>query len=82
MPSYEPPIMSQEFSAPKTYLAILNFSRESHADSEIIKTREIVHGFLGLFGANPESHGVKVCSIIFAIIFVYVLDFAINTGEL
>ncbi|KAF6241742.1 hypothetical protein HO173_000454 [Letharia columbiana] len=44
-------------------------------------TREIVHGFLGLFGANPESHGVKVCSIIFAIIFVYVLDFAINTVQ-
>ena len=45
-------------------------------------TREIVHGFLGLFGADPESHGVKVCSIIFAIIWVYVLDFAINTGKL
>ena len=44
-------------------------------------TREIVHGFLGLFGADPESHGVKVCSIIFAIAFVYILDFAINTGE-
>lgn len=45
-------------------------------------TREIVHGFLGLFGAVPESHGVKVCSIIFAIIWVYILDFAINTGDL
>jgi len=44
-------------------------------------TREIVHGFLGLFGADPESHGVRVCSIIFAILFVYVLDFAINAGK-
>ena len=45
-------------------------------------TRELVHGFLGLFGADPESHGVQVCSIIFAIVCVYVLDFAINTGVL
>ena len=44
-------------------------------------TREIVHGFLGLFGADPESHGVHVSSIVFAIVFVYILDFAINTGE-
>ena len=45
-------------------------------------TREIIRGILGLFGANPESQGVKVSSIIFAILFVYILDFAINTGEL
>lgn len=44
-------------------------------------TREIVHGFLGIFGANPESHGVQVCSITWAIAFVYILDFAINTGQ-
>ncbi len=44
-------------------------------------TREIVHGFLGLFGANAESRGVQVCSIVWAILFVYTLDFAINTGE-
>ena len=44
-------------------------------------TREIVGGFLGLFGANPESHGVKVTAIVFAIAFVYILDFAINTGK-
>ena len=44
-------------------------------------TREIVHGFLGLFGADPESHGVQVCSIIFAIVFVYILDFSINAGK-
>ena len=44
-------------------------------------TREIVGGFLGLFGADPESHGVKVTAIVFAIAFVYILDFAINTGK-
>lgn len=45
-------------------------------------TREIVHGVLGSFGADVESHGVKVVTITFAIFFVYVLDFAINTGNL
>lgn len=42
--------------------------------------REIVGGFLGLFGADRESDGVKYTIIIVAVIFVYVLDFAINTG--
>ena len=44
-------------------------------------TREIVHGFLGLFGVDPTSEGVKTVAIIFAILAVYVLDFSINTGE-
>ena len=44
-------------------------------------SREIVYTFLGLFGADLESEGVKVCVIIFAIIWVYVLDFAINTVQ-
>ena len=44
-------------------------------------TREIVQTFLGLFGADPTSEGVKVCVIVFAIIWVYVLDFAINTVQ-
>ena len=44
-------------------------------------TREIVGGFLGLFGAAPDSEGVKVSAIIFAVFFVYVLDFSINTGK-
>ncbi|KAL8716037.1 MAG: hypothetical protein Q9225_006277 [Loekoesia sp. 1 TL-2023] len=43
-------------------------------------TREIVHGFLGLFGADPESQPVKVASICFAIGWVCLLDVAINTG--
>jgi solute carrier family 45 protein 1/2/4 len=42
--------------------------------------REIVGGFLGLFGADRESDGVKDCIIILAVIMVYILDFSINTG--
>lgn len=43
-------------------------------------TREIVYGFLGLFGADLESQSVKVASICFAIGWVCLLDVAINTG--
>ncbi|KAJ4303151.1 hypothetical protein N0V90_002044 [Kalmusia sp. IMI 367209] len=39
---------------------------------------EIVGGFLGIFGANRESEGVKTSIMLFAVLFVYVLDFAIN----
>jgi solute carrier family 45 protein 1/2/4 len=42
--------------------------------------REMVGGFLGLFGAPRESEGVKTSIIVTAVVFVYVLDFAINTG--
>jgi solute carrier family 45 protein 1/2/4 len=42
--------------------------------------KEIVGGILGIFGGNRESEGVKVTIIIVAVIFVYILDFAINTG--
>lgn len=45
-------------------------------------TREIVQGFLSLFGTDPLSRGVQISSIVFAICFVYVLDFSINTGTL
>lgn len=44
-------------------------------------TREIVGGFLGWFGAAAESNLVKNSIIVVAVIFVYVLDFAINIGE-
>ncbi|ROV98218.1 hypothetical protein VSDG_04479 [Cytospora chrysosperma] len=44
-------------------------------------TRDIVRGFLGLFGADPESKGVKVTTIVVAVIWVYILDFAINTVQ-
>ena len=43
-------------------------------------TREIVGGFLGLFGASPESSGVKVTIIVAAVIGIC-LDFAINTVQ-
>ena len=44
-------------------------------------TKEIVGGFLGLFGAHPNSDVVKYSVIVVAVLWVYVLDFAINTGE-
>ncbi|KAF1851211.1 uncharacterized protein K460DRAFT_401236 [Cucurbitaria berberidis CBS 394.84] len=40
--------------------------------------KEIIGGFLGVFGADPESSGVRTCIMLFAVLFVYVLDFAIN----
>ena len=42
--------------------------------------REIVGGILGIFGADRESRGVHVTIIVVAVLFVYVLDFSINTG--
>lgn len=45
------------------------------------RAREIMTWFLGLFGAVPGSLVVKNGTIAFAIIFMYVLDFSINTGE-
>lgn len=45
-------------------------------------TREIVGGFLGIFGVSPESEGTKTTAIVLATILMYCLDFAINTGEL
>jgi solute carrier family 45, member 1/2/4 len=44
-------------------------------------TKEIVGGILGLFGADVESQGVKVSIIVVAVIWVYILDFAINTVQ-
>lgn len=44
-------------------------------------TREIVGGFLSIFGADRESQGVKTSIMLFAVLFVYVLDFAINVSK-
>jgi solute carrier family 45 protein 1/2/4 len=44
-------------------------------------TKEAVGGFLGLFGAAPTSDLVKYSVIVIAVLWVYVLDFAINTGK-
>ncbi|EKD20507.1 uncharacterized protein L3040_004205 [Drepanopeziza brunnea f. sp. 'multigermtubi'] len=43
--------------------------------------REIVGGFLGIFGASEESEGVKITTIVIAVGFVYILDFSINTVQ-
>jgi solute carrier family 45 protein 1/2/4 len=43
-------------------------------------TREIVGGICGVFGADPQSYGVRTAAICFAVLFVYILDFSINTG--
>jgi len=43
--------------------------------------KEITSGFLGIFGANPDSQFVKTSVILFAVLFVYVLDFAINVSK-
>lgn len=44
--------------------------------------REIVGGFLGFFGADREANGVKNSIIVVAVLFIYILDFSINTGKL
>jgi len=43
--------------------------------------REIVGGVLGIFGVDTESQGFKYSLISFAVLFVYVLDFAINVSK-
>ncbi|EPE07305.1 general alpha-glucoside permease [Ophiostoma piceae UAMH 11346] len=45
-------------------------------------TKEMVAGPLKLiFGADPASDGVRVAIIVVAVIWVYILDFAINTVQ-
>ncbi|CAG8072790.1 unnamed protein product [Penicillium nalgiovense] len=43
--------------------------------------KEIVGGFLSIFGVEPTSAGTKIVIIIMATIFMYCLDFAINTVQ-
>ncbi|KAI1190150.1 major facilitator superfamily domain-containing protein [Nemania serpens] len=43
--------------------------------------REIIGGFLSLFGADPQSEGVKTTIIVIAVIWIYVLDVAVNTVQ-
>ncbi|KAJ9662964.1 hypothetical protein H2201_005841 [Coniosporium apollinis] len=40
--------------------------------------KELVAGFLSLFGVDPAANGVKVSTIVCAAAMVYILDFAIN----
>jgi solute carrier family 45 protein 1/2/4 len=44
-------------------------------------TKEIVGGFLSLFGADPDSQPVKTTIICTAVAGIYILDFAINTVQ-
>jgi solute carrier family 45 protein 1/2/4 len=44
-------------------------------------TREMVNGVVGLFGIDKESTAAKNTIIVVAVLFVYVLDFSINTGK-
>ena len=44
-------------------------------------TREMVQGVLGLFGVPFDSNGTKVVTICVGTIFMYCLDFSINTGK-
>ncbi|KAF3345925.1 General alpha-glucoside permease like protein [Verticillium longisporum] len=44
-------------------------------------TKEIVGNVLGLFGAHPESQGVRIAIICAAVAGIYILDFAINTVQ-
>jgi solute carrier family 45 protein 1/2/4 len=43
--------------------------------------RELIGGFLGLFGASQDVQWVKNTVLLFAVLFVYVLDFAINVSK-
>lgn len=44
-------------------------------------TREIVGGFLSIFGVDYQSRTVSLTTMIFAVVLVYVLDFAINVRK-
>lgn len=44
-------------------------------------TREIVSGFFSVLGVGPETPFVKFCITATAILWVYILDFAINTVQ-
>jgi solute carrier family 45 protein 1/2/4 len=43
--------------------------------------KEIVSNFFAIFGADKEAQFVKTSVMIFAVLFVYVLDFAINVSK-
>lgn len=43
--------------------------------------KELVGGFFAIFGANDEAMWVKDAIIVFAVFFVYILDFAINVSK-
>lgn len=42
--------------------------------------REIIGGIFGLFGADPQGDVVKTAVMVVAVVWIYVLDVAVNTG--
>lgn len=44
-------------------------------------TRELVGNSLALFGVDREAQATKTTSIVVAVLFVYILDFSINTSK-
>lgn len=45
-------------------------------------SKDIVGGLLGVFGADRASSGVATAVIVWAVAFVYILDFSINVSTL
>lgn len=45
-------------------------------------TKEIIGGLLHLFGVPRDDPAVRTVAIVFAVILIYVLDFAINVSKL
>lgn len=45
------------------------------------RARDIIGGLASATGHGDDAHGIKVGSIVWATAFMYILDFAINTGE-
>lgn len=43
--------------------------------------KELTGGFLGIFGVDAASSGVKIATIVLATILMYCVDVAINTGK-
>ena len=43
-------------------------------------SKEIMAGFIRLFGADPTSNGGKIATIVVAVSCIYFLDVALNTG--
>ena len=43
--------------------------------------KELIGGFLGIFGVDPASSGAKVAIIVLATILMYCVDVSINTGK-
>ena len=43
--------------------------------------KEIVGGVLSIFGVSRDSKGVYTTAIVFAVLLIYILDFAINVSK-